>query len=66
VRTKAKTHRGAAKRFKVTASGKILRNAVGRRHLLETKSPKRKRRLQRARLVSSAELKRVKAMLPYR
>ena len=42
---KAKTHRGAAKRFKVTGSGKIVRNTMGKRHLLEHKSPARKRRL---------------------
>ena len=42
---KMKTHRGAAKRFKVTGSGKIMRRKAYRAHILEKKSPKRKRRL---------------------
>jgi large subunit ribosomal protein L35 len=44
---KMKTHRGAAKRFKVTGSGKIMRRKAFRNHILEKKSPKRKRRLGR-------------------
>lgn len=64
--TKAKTHRGAAKRFKITGTGKILRNTQGRRHLLESKSPARKRRLEGSRLVSASDSKRVKNMLPNR
>lgn len=63
---KAKTHKGAAKRFRVTSTGKIMRNTQGRRHLLETKSPARKRRLRAARQVSAGDLPRVKGMLPYR
>ena len=42
---KMKTHRGAAKRFKVTGSGKIMRRRAYLNHILEKKSPKRKRRL---------------------
>ncbi|MDZ7733480.1 MAG: 50S ribosomal protein L35 [Acidimicrobiia bacterium] len=42
---KMKSHRGAAKRFKVTNRGKILRRKAYRNHILEKKSPKRKRRL---------------------
>jgi large subunit ribosomal protein L35 len=42
---KMKTHRGAAKRFKVTSSGKIMRRKAFKNHILEKKSPKRKRRL---------------------
>ena len=42
---KMKTHRGAAKRFKVTGSGKIMRRKANRSHILEKKAPKRKRRL---------------------
>jgi large subunit ribosomal protein L35 len=42
---KMKTHRGAAKRFKVTGSGKIMRRKAFLNHILEKKSPKRKRRL---------------------
>jgi large subunit ribosomal protein L35 len=44
---KMKTHRGAAKRFKVTGSGKITRRKANLNHILEKKSPKRKRRLSR-------------------
>ncbi|NLW51072.1 MAG: 50S ribosomal protein L35 [Candidatus Brocadiaceae bacterium] len=43
---KGKTHKGLAKRLKRTASGKVLRNASGKRHLMSTKSPKRQRRLR--------------------
>jgi len=42
---KMKTHKGAAKRFKVTGSGKLTRRRAGLNHILEKKSPKRKRRL---------------------
>ncbi|HNH95257.1 MAG TPA: 50S ribosomal protein L35 [Microthrixaceae bacterium] len=42
---KMKTHRGAAKRFKVTGSGKIMRRQVNRSHILEKKPSKRTRRL---------------------
>lgn len=66
MKVKAKTHRGAAKRFKTTGTGKLSRNTMGRRHLLESKSPDRKRRLKGARLVSKADEKRVKNMLPNR
>ncbi|TMK82587.1 MAG: 50S ribosomal protein L35, partial [Actinobacteria bacterium] len=44
---KMKTHRGAAKRFKVTATGKILRRRAFRNHILEKKPSKRTRRLAR-------------------
>ncbi|MGH3437389.1 MAG: 50S ribosomal protein L35 [Sciscionella sp.] len=43
---KNKTHSGAAKRFKVTATGKVLREKAGRRHILEKKSSKLTRRLE--------------------
>lgn len=63
---KAKTHRGARKRFKVTATGKIMHNRAGRRHLLEGKSPSRKARLRSGKVVHEADAKRVAKMLPYR
>ena len=44
---KLKTHRGAAKRFKMTSTGKIMRWHSGKRHLLGTKSPRRQRKLAR-------------------
>lgn len=62
---KLKTHRGAKKRFKVTGTGKILRMHSGKRHLLGTKAPGRMRKLKKLTLVSKAEAKNVKIMLPY-
>jgi len=62
---KLKTHRGAAKRFKVTANGKILRMHSGKRHLLGTKRPKRMRHLKKLTLVSPADAPNVRHMLPY-
>lgn len=60
---KMKTHRGAAKRFKVTGSGKIKRSNAFKRHLLESKSAKQKRNLRKAGLVSAGDERRVKRML---
>jgi large subunit ribosomal protein L35 len=62
---KHKTHRGAAKRFKVTANGKILRMHSGKRHLLGTKAPGRMRRLKKLTLVHPADVANVRAMLPH-
>lgn len=61
---KIKTHRGAAKRFKITANGKILRMHSGKRHLLGTKLPKRMRRLRKLVQVDPADAPRVRRMLP--
>ena len=63
---KLKTHRGAAKRFKKTASGKIKRSNAFKSHILTKKTTKRKRALDMPSLVSKADLKRVQAMLPYK
>jgi len=60
---KQKTHSGAKKRFKVTGSGRIMREQANRRHLLEVKSSKRTRRLAADLEVAPADLKRVKKML---
>jgi large subunit ribosomal protein L35 len=60
---KMKTHRGAAKRFKVTGSGKIKKSSAFRSHLLESKSPKRKRGLRKSEVISSGDERRVKRML---
>jgi large subunit ribosomal protein L35 len=62
---KAKTRKSVAKRFKVTGTGKILRRKQGKRHLLQKKNRKRKRFLGKATLVSDADIKRVKASLPF-
>jgi large subunit ribosomal protein L35 len=62
---KLKTHRGAAKRFKVTSTGKILRMHSGKRHLLGTKKPGRMRKLKKLTLVNAADVASVRQMLPY-
>ena len=62
---KIKTHRATAKRFKVTVSGEFKRNKSFKSHILEKKSPKRKRNLRKATLASAADRARVKKMLPY-
>jgi large subunit ribosomal protein L35 len=62
---KLKSHRGAAKRFKKTASGKIKRSKAYKSHILTKKTTKRKRALDMPAMVSKADQKRVDAMLPY-
>jgi large subunit ribosomal protein L35 len=62
---KLKTHRGAAKRFKITKTGKVMRPHSGKRHLLGTKKPKRMRHLGKMVEVSPADSPNVKRMLPY-
>ena len=60
---KSKTHKGTAKRFKVTGSGKIVRQRAGRRHLLEHKSSRRTRRLDGTVVVSDNDAPRIKRLL---
>jgi len=60
---KMKTNRGAAKTFKKTGSGKIKRFKAFKAHILTKKSPKTKRGLRKATLVSDADSKRVKTMI---
>lgn len=60
---KMKTRRGAAKRFKITGSGKIRRNRANKSHLLAKKTPKRKRRLRKGTILTGVEVKRVKKMI---
>jgi large subunit ribosomal protein L35 len=62
---KLKTHRGVAKRVKVTASGKIKRSRAFHSHLLSSKSPKRKRNLSKTVMVHSANEKNIKKLIPY-
>ena len=52
---KMKTHRGAAKRFRRTGTGKLRRRRANKNHILEKKSPKRKRQLRRLTEVSSSD-----------
>jgi len=60
---KHKTHKGAAKRFKLTASGKIRRKKAFKSHILEKKSAKRKRSLRKKENVSPADKKMVKRLI---
>ena len=60
-----KTNRGAAKRFKLTGSGKIKRNKAFTSHILTKKSTKRKRGLRQSGLVDSANAKAIRKILPY-
>ena len=60
---KMKTHSGAKKRFKVTGSGKVRGRHPYTSHILEKKSPKRKRQLAKAALISDDDTPRVKRLL---
>jgi large subunit ribosomal protein L35 len=60
---KMKTHSGAKNRFRITGSGKILREQANRRHLLEYKSSSRTRRLAADVEVAPADVKRIKRLL---
>jgi large subunit ribosomal protein L35 len=62
---KLKTHKGAAKRFRVTATGKIKRGHSHARHILTKKTNKRKRYLDVDVMVAEGDQKRVERMLPY-
>jgi large subunit ribosomal protein L35 len=64
-KTKLKSHRGAAKRLKITSTGKIMRMRSGKRHLLGTKKPKRMRRLGKSIEVNAADLANMRLMFPY-
>jgi large subunit ribosomal protein L35 len=63
---KLKTHRGAAKRFKKTATGKFKRGSAFKRHILTSKTTKRKRGLRKSVLVDESEQKKLERMLPYK
>jgi large subunit ribosomal protein L35 len=62
---KIKTRRGAAKRFKITASGRVKRRRAFLRHILSTKTRKQKRRLGKSVLVDKTNEKAIKRLLPY-
>lgn len=62
---KMKTSRGAAKRFKVTGSGRIKRRRAHLRHILTTKTRKQKRRLGKAAVVDATNEKAIRRLLPY-
>lgn len=62
---KIKTHRGAAKRFKVTGSGKIMRYKAYKSHLLTGKSSKRMRGLRKSTQVPDVQYDNIRKLLPY-
>lgn len=62
---KMKTKRAAAKRLKKTASGKLKRAGAWKQHKLEHKSPKRRRKLRKAQMISKADEPRLKVLVPY-
>jgi large subunit ribosomal protein L35 len=64
---KVKTHRGAAKRFSLTGTGKVKRAKAFRRHILNKKSTKRKRNLrQNTTFANKQEAKNIKVLIPYK
>jgi len=62
---KLKTRKAAAKRFRVTGTGKIKKMKANKTHILEHKSPKRKRNLRKSNLADKTVVKNIKKMLPY-
>jgi large subunit ribosomal protein L35 len=60
---KMKSNRGAAKRFRVTASGKIKRHSAYHSHILTKKSTKRKRNLRKESMVSDSDVNKVRTMI---
>ncbi len=62
---KMKTHRGAAKRFARTGTGKFTRSRSNKQHILTKKASKRKRRLRKDAVVDPVDAKRLQEMLPY-
>jgi len=62
---KMKTNRGAAKRFKMSASGKIVRSKAFSSHILTKKSTKRKRNLRKDSVVDSTNALNIRKLLPY-
>ena len=62
---KMKTHRGAAKRFRKTGTGRVMHQKKNKRHILTKKSSKRKRQLRQDGELTGADAKRIKELLPY-
>ena len=62
---KMKTKKSAAKRFKVTGTGKLKRNKANKSHILTKKTTKRKRNLRKATLVDESNVKTMKKIMPY-
>ena len=62
---KIKTNRAAAKRFKVTGTGKLKRSKAYKRHILTKKTRKTKRNLRKPAIVDATNVKMMKKILPY-
>jgi len=62
---KMKTKRGAAKRLKKSASGKLMRHKGWKGHLLEAKHPRRRRRLRKPGVIAKADERRMRLLVPY-
>ncbi len=62
---KLKTHRGAAKRFKLTKSGLVKRSKANTSHILTSKDRKRKRNLRQATLISKADQSNIRKLIPF-
>lgn len=60
-----KTKKSVAKRFKITATGKVLASQAGRRHIAGSKNRKRKRHLAKTKVLDSTDVYRIKANLPF-
>ena len=60
-----KTKKAATKRFKITATGKVLRARAGRRHLAQTKNAKRRRRLGKAAVLDKTDMYRITLCMPF-
>ena len=63
--SRSKTRKAVSKRFKITGTGKVLRRHSSRRHLLSSKSAKRKRYLSKSALVDKTDVARIKMNLPF-
>lgn len=63
---KMKTHRGAAKRFSLTKSGKVKRAKAYKRHILTKKTTKRTRNLRKTGFIAECEAKNIKRLIPYK
>jgi large subunit ribosomal protein L35 len=60
-----KTRKSVSKRFKITGTGKVIHRGAGRRHLLQGKNSKRRRRLRNAKLLGSTDVYRIRQNLPF-
>jgi large subunit ribosomal protein L35 len=60
-----KTRKSVSKRFKITGTGKVTHRGAGRRHLLQGKSSKRRRRLRSAQVLGATDIYRIKQNLPF-